>query len=135
MADNETCAQLQVHSIVLIKAGSQHRSKAPQYNKITIELSIKLSITSYTELQIVSYRHHPLWLPYHSYLPHTSLMKSQSFISTSKPTPLPPQLILSHLHPLLYYTISLQPPYSKSTTYSLNHLIHTVISILFLPPY
>ena len=28
----------------------------------------------------------------------TSLIKSQSFISTYKPTPLPPQLILSHLH-------------------------------------
>ena len=29
----------------------------------------------------------------------TSLIKSQSFISTYKPTPLPHQLILSHLHP------------------------------------
>ena len=28
-----------------------------------------------------------------------SLIKSQSFISTYKPTPLPPQLVLSHLHP------------------------------------
>ena len=37
--------------------------------------------------------------------------------------------------PLLYSTLSHQPPYSKSTIYSFNHLIHTVISILFLPPY
>ena len=59
----------------------------------------KPSITSYTELQIAPYSHHPLWLPYHSYLPHTSLIKSLSFISTYKPTPLPPQLILSHLLP------------------------------------
>ena len=95
----------------------------------------KLSITSYTELQIAPYSHHPLWLPYHSYLTHTSLIKSQSFISTYKPTHLPPQLILSHLHPLLYSTLSLLPPYSKLTICSLNHLIHTVISILFLPPY
>ena len=35
----------------------------------------------------------------------------------------------------LYSTLSFLPPYSKSTTYALNHLIHTVISILFLPPY
>ena len=76
-----------------------------------------------------------LWLPYHSYLPHTSLIKSQSFISTCKPTSHPPQLILSHLHPLLYSTLPLLSPYSKSTICSLNHLIHTVISILFLPPY
>ena len=34
-----------------------------------------------------------------SYLPHTSLIKSQIFISTHKPTPLPPLLILSQLHP------------------------------------
>ena len=27
-------------------------------------------------LQIAAYPHHPLWLPYHSYLPHTSLIKS-----------------------------------------------------------
>ena len=37
--------------------------------------------------------------------------------------------------PLLYSTLSLLPSYSKSTIYSLNHLIHTVISILFLQPY
>ena len=65
-----------------------------------LELFEKLSITSYTELQSAPYPHHPLWRPYHSYLPHTSLIKSGSFISTYKPTPLPPQLILSHLHPL-----------------------------------
>ena len=88
-----------------------------------------------TEIKIAPYPHHLLWLPYHSCLPHTSQIKSQSFISTYKPTPLPPQLILSHLHPLFYSTISLLPPYSKSTIYSLNHLIPTVISILFLPPY
>ena len=86
-------------------------------------------------MQITPYPHHPVWLLYHSYLPHTSLIKSQSFISTYKPTPLLPPLILSHLHPLLYFTLSLLPPYSKLTIYSLNHLIHTVISILFLPPY
>ena len=50
-------------------------------------------------MHIAPYTHHPLWLPYHSYLSHTSLIKSQSFISTYKPTPLPPQLILSHFHP------------------------------------
>ena len=50
-------------------------------------------------MQIDPYPHHPLWLPYHSYFPHTSQIKSQSFISTYKPTPLPPQLILPHLHP------------------------------------
>ena len=86
-------------------------------------------------MQIALYPKNPLWLPYHSYLLHTSLIKSQSFISTYKPTPLQTQLILSHLHPLLYSTLSLLPPYSKSTIYSLNHLIPTVISILFLPPY
>ena len=37
--------------------------------------------------------------------------------------------------PLLYSTLSLLPPYSKSTIYSLNHVIPTVISILFIPPY
>ena len=42
---------------------------------------------------------------------------------------------MNHLLPLLYSTLSLLPPYSKSTIYSLNHLIHTVILILFLPPY
>ena len=95
----------------------------------------KTIITSYTELQIAPYPHHPLLLPYHSYLPHTSVIKSQSFISTYKPTPLPPQLILSHLLPFLYSMISHLPSYLKSTIYSLNHLIHTVISILFIPPY
>ena len=37
--------------------------------------------------------------------------------------------------PLLYFTLSLLPPYTKSTIYSFNHLIHTMISILFLPLY
>ena len=37
--------------------------------------------------------------------------------------------------PLLYSTLLLLSPYSKSTTYSLNHLSLTVISIMFLPPY
>ena len=37
--------------------------------------------------------------------------------------------------PLLYSTLSLLPPYSKSRICSLNHLIHTVISILFLTLY
>ena len=109
-----------------------HLSSPPHPNH---ELFGKLSRTFYTEMQIAPYPHHPIWLLYHSYLPHTSQIKSQSFISTYKPTPLPPQLILSYLHPLLYSTLSLLPPYSKSTIYSLNHLIPTVISILFLPPY
>ena len=95
----------------------------------------KLSITSYTELQIAPYPHHHLWLPYHSYLPHIWLIKSRSFISTYKPTNLSPQLFLCHLHLLHYSTLSLLPTYSKSTIYSLNHLIDTVISILFLPLY
>ena len=66
---------------------------------LNLELFGKLSIISYTELQIAPYPHHPLWQPYHSYLSHTSLIKSQSFISTYKPTPLPSQLFLSHLYP------------------------------------
>ena len=59
--------------------------------------------------------------------------KSQSYISIYKPTPLPPQLFLCHLYPSS--TLSLLPPYTKSTIYSLNHRIHIVISILFLPLY
>ena len=39
-------------------------------------------------------------------LPHTSLIKSQSFISTYKPTLLPPQLILSHLLPPLLHSFT-----------------------------
>ena len=107
----------------LVQSSSKPRALWKTINKI------------YTELQIAPYPHHPLWLPYHNYLPHTSLIKSQSFISTYKPTPLPPQLILFHLLPLLYSILSLLSPYSKSTIFSLNHLIHTMISILFLPPY
>ena len=79
-----------------ISHSTPHLSSPPHPN---LELFRKLSITSYTELQIAPYPHRPLWLPYHSYLPHTSLIKSQSFISTYKPTHLPPQLILSHFHP------------------------------------
>ena len=95
----------------------------------------KLSITSYAELQIAPYPHHPLWLSYHIYLPHSSLIKYQSFISTYKPTPLPPQLILFHLHPSstprfhsCHLTRNRQPTLSTS-------LIHIVISIPFLLPY
>ena len=68
-------------------------------------------------------------LPYLSYLPSTSLIKSQSYISTYKQTPLPLQIFLYHLHPSS--SLSLLVPYVKSTIYYLNHLTHTVISILF----
>ena len=111
---------------------TSHLSSPPHLN---LELFGKLSLTSYTELQIALYPHHSLWLPYHSHLPHTSLIKSQSNISPYKPTPLPPQLFLCHLQPRLYSTLSILPHYTKSTIYSLNHLIDTVILILFLPLY
>ena len=65
----------------------------------TLALFGKLSTRSYTELQIVPYPHHPLWLPYFSYSPPTFLIKSQSYISTYQITLLPPQLLLCHLHP------------------------------------
>ena len=63
---------------------------------LNLVLFEKLSTKSYTELQVAPY---PLWLPCHSYLPHTSLIKFQNYISTYKPTPLPSQLFLCHLHP------------------------------------
>ena len=84
------------HIIKLPKRHSRpHLSSPPHPN---LEPFRKLSITSYTELQIAPYPHHPLWLPYHSYLPHTSLINSQRFISINKPTHLPPQHFLCHLH-------------------------------------
>ena len=69
-----------------------------------LELFGKPSITSYTELQIASYPHHPLWLPYHSYLPDISLIKSQSFISSYKPTPLPPSSFSPTFSPPLLHS-------------------------------
>ena len=45
-----------------------------------------------------------------------------------------PALSLPSSSPL-YSTLSLLLPYLKSTIYYINHLIYTVISILFLPPY
>ena len=47
---------------------------------LNLALFGKLSTKSYTELQIAPYPYHPLWLPYYSYVPHTSLIKSQSNI-------------------------------------------------------
>ena len=66
---------------------------------LTFVLSGKLSTSSFTELQIASCQHHPLSLPYLGYWPPTSSTKSQSYISTNKLTPLPPQLFLFHLDP------------------------------------
>ena len=73
-----------------------------------LELCGKLSITSYTELQIAPYPYHALWLHYHSYLPHTSLIKSQSFISTYK---------------LLFHPSSFSPTFTSFST-SLFHSCH-----------
>ena len=56
-------------------------------------------------MKFYSYSHHPLWLPNHSYLPHNSLIKSQS-ISTYKPTPLP----------LSSYSSTFTPPLIHSFT-------------------
>ena len=64
-----------------------HLSSPPHPN---LEFCGKLSITSCIELQIASYPYHLLWLPYHSYMTQTSLIKSQSYISTYKPTSPPP---------------------------------------------
>ena len=85
------------HKFIAAAKKSLYASLVPLHPNL--ELFGKLSITSYTEMQITPYPHHPLWLPYDSYLPHTSQIKSQKFISTYKSTRLSPQLILSHLHP------------------------------------
>ena len=50
---------------------------------LNLELFGKLSIKSYTELQTAPYPHNPLSLPYHSYLPHTSLINLKA---TFQPT-------------------------------------------------
>ena len=86
-------------------------------------------MASYTELQTAPYRHHSLWLPYRSYLPHTSLIKSQSFISTYKPTHLHPSSFFATFTLLLYSTLSLLPPYSKSAVYSLNRCNSLLVSL------
>ena len=50
--------------IAAVKSHSKpHLSSPPHPN---LELFGKLSITSYTELQIAPYLHHPLWLPYYT---------------------------------------------------------------------
>ena len=41
--------------------------------------------------------------------------------------------LISNLNNKTNYVVHYE--YPKSTIYSLNHLIHTVISLLFLPPY
>ena len=108
-----------------------HLSSPPHLN---LELFENLLITSYTELKIAIYPHHPLWLPYHSYLSHTSVIKSQSYILAYKPTPLPPSSFSATFTPPLLQSFT-PARYSRSTIYSFNHLIHIVISIMFLPLY
>ena len=79
---------------------------------------------SYTELQIIAYSQNPLWLPYLSYLPSTSLIKSQSYISTYNLQTNPSSTTALSLpaSPLLYSTLSLLLPFLKSTNYYFNHL-------------
>ena len=72
-------------------------------------------------------------LPYLSYLPHTYLINVKAtFQPTNKPL-FHPALSLPSSH-LLYSTLSILLPYLKSTIDYLNHLTHTVISILFPLP-
>ena len=66
----------------------------------------KLSTKPYTELQVASYSHHLLWLPYHSYLPYTSLINLKTIFQTNKTNPsstpahsLPPSPPLLHSFP------------------------------------
>ena len=106
-------------------------------------------------VQFFSSKHRALWKTINNILQRTV----NRSLPTSSPLAALPQLFatcfsdkISNIHfnpqtkpsstparslppsPLLYSTLLLLPPYSKSTIYSLNHLIHTVISILFLPP-
>ena len=67
----------------------------------------KLSTRSYTELQIAPYPHHLLWLPYLSYLPPTSPIKSKQLhlnLQTNRSSTPAPSLPSSFL---LYFTLSL----------------------------
>ena len=80
-----------------------------QSSSSNLELFGKPSITFYTELQIAPYSHHPFWLPYHSYLPHTSLIKLKaSFQPTNQP---------------LFHPSSFSPTFSPSSI-PLFHTCH-----------
>ena len=78
------------------KSLTPHLSSPPHPNR---ELFGKPSITSYTELQIALYPHHPLLLLYHSYMPNTYLINLKASFQPTNQHPLSPQLILPNLLP------------------------------------